>query len=90
MLSQDLTIYTNRNKYHYRYNVNHPVIGALYQKYKENLRKIGKLQGNILSDAERFEFERLIDILLINERAGAGHGKSETFDENTGNQEKTV
>lgn len=48
------SIYNPPNKYGYRININHPKIRPIYDAYK---KKVGAL---ILSDEERFEFERII------------------------------
>ncbi len=48
------SIYAPQNKYGYRINITHPQVRPLYEAYK---KKIGTI---ILSDEERFEFERII------------------------------
>jgi hypothetical protein len=47
-------IFAPENKYGYKIAINHPLIQPLYERYK---RKLGE---RILSDAQRFEFERII------------------------------
>ena len=56
------SIYARPNKYGYKINVNHPKIKPLYEKYKRHIKAI------ILSDAERFEFERIIFQLIEKKR----------------------
>lgn len=48
------SIYAPQNRYGYRIDINHPKIRPFYDAYK---KKIGAI---ILSDNERFEFERII------------------------------
>lgn len=54
MLIDDSTIYANPNPYGYKLNINHPLIRPHYERFKV------KCNTPILSDAERFEFERLM------------------------------
>lgn len=49
---QPVSIYTQNNPYGYKYNINHPKIRELYERYKE-----WKGIHTVLSDEERFEFE---------------------------------
>lgn len=53
-VKNNCSIYTQNNKYGYRININHPQIRPFYDEYKK------RIKTNILSDAERFEFERII------------------------------
>ena len=63
MLIDDSTIYANPNPYGYKLNINHPLIRPHYERFKV------KCNTPILSDAERFEFERLmIDALEKNRK----------------------
>lgn len=48
------SIYAKPNKYGYKININHPHIKPLYERYKSSIK------AKILSDAERFDFERHI------------------------------
>ena len=54
MLIDDSTIYANPNPYGYKLNINHPLIRPHYERFKV------KCNTPILSDKERFEFERLM------------------------------
>lgn len=56
------SIFNSDNKYGYKININHPWVRPLYEKYKDNLGKM------ILSDKERFEFERIIIDFLENKK----------------------
>ena len=49
------SIYTKPNPYGYRFNVNHPRILPLYEKYKD------KAGERILSDKQRLHFESLVE-----------------------------
>lgn len=49
------SIYAKPNPYGYRFNVNHPRILPLYEKYK------GKAGERILSDKQRMHFESLVE-----------------------------
>lgn len=49
---QPISIYTQNNPYGYKYNINHPKVRDLYERYKD-----WKGIKDIPSDAERFEFE---------------------------------
>lgn len=51
------SIYAEPNKYGYRFNVNHPVIRNMYERYK---RVKGYATIYPLSDNERFEFEKYL------------------------------
>ena len=55
---ENMSIFAKTNKYGYQINVNHPRIRPMYELYKE---KIGE---RILSDKQRFDFERLIFELI--------------------------
>lgn len=55
---QNDSIYAKPNKYGYEININHPSIRPMYERYKE------KLGERILSDKQRFEFERMIYLLI--------------------------
>lgn len=48
------------NKYKYRLNIQHPLIGALYEKYKASVGE------KILSDTQRMDFENKAIIFLTN------------------------
>lgn len=52
--TQNDSIFTPPNKYGYKININHPQIKPLYERYKSSIK------AKILSDAERFDFERHI------------------------------
>jgi hypothetical protein len=52
------SIYAKPNPYGYRFNVNHPRILPLYEKYKD------KAGERILSDQQRRHFEQLIFELI--------------------------
>ncbi len=54
MLIDDSTVYANPNPYGYKLNINHPLIRPHYERYKI------KCNTTILSDEERYEFERLM------------------------------
>ena len=54
MLIDDSTVYANPNPYGYKLNINHPLISPHYERFKR------KCNTPILSDEERFEFERLM------------------------------
>lgn len=58
------SIYARHNKYGYKINVNHPQIRPLYERYKRHIKAI------ILSDAERFEFERLGLLMIKKKKKG--------------------
>ncbi len=49
------SIYAKPNPYGYRFNVNHPRILPLYEKYKD------KAGERILSDKQRLHFESLVE-----------------------------
>ena len=55
---ENTSIFAKSNKYGYQININHPKIRPMYERYKE---KIGE---RILSDKQRFDFERLIFELI--------------------------
>ena len=59
------SIYAPENKYGYKISINHPKIRPLYEVYK---KKIGAI---ILSDDERFEFERIIFKMIERKKKGA-------------------
>ncbi len=59
------SIYAPENKYGYKISINHPKIRPLYEAYK---KKIGAI---ILSDDERFEFERIIFKMIERRKKGA-------------------
>ena len=61
---QNDSIYAKPNKYGYEININHPSIRPMYERYKE------KLGERILSDKQRFEFERM-NYLLIEKKGSA-------------------
>ena len=48
------SLYNPSNRYGYIININHPKIRPLYDAYKK------KVKALILSDEERFEFERIV------------------------------
>lgn len=52
--TQNNSIFAPPNKYGYKININHPQIKPLYERYKSSIK------AKILSDAERFDFERHI------------------------------
>ena len=52
--TQNDSIFALPNKYGYKININHPQIKPLYERYKSSIK------AKILSDAERFDFERHI------------------------------
>ena len=54
MVEDDSSIFTKDNTYGYQLNINHPLIRPHYERFKV------KCNTPILSDAERFEFERLM------------------------------
>ena len=54
MITDDSSIYAPENKYGYKLNINHPLIRPHYERYKV------KCDTPILSDEQRFEFERLM------------------------------
>lgn len=54
MMNNNKSIYAPPNKYGYKININHPKIRPLYEAYKKKINAI------ILSDDERFDFERVI------------------------------
>lgn len=56
------SIYAPQNKYGYKINISHPQINPLYEAYKKKLGAI------ILSDNERFEFERIIMKMIERKR----------------------
>lgn len=56
------SIFAPQNKYGYKISINHPQIRPLYDAYK---KKIGAI---ILSDKERFEFERIIMKMIERKR----------------------
>lgn len=62
------SVFNSDNKYGYKININHPWVKPLYEKYKD---KLGK---NILSDAERFEFERIIIEFIENKQRSVKNG----------------
>ena len=62
MLIDDSTVYANPNPYGYKLNINHPLIRPHYERFKR------KCNTPILSDAQRFEFERLMIAALEKNR----------------------
>ena len=62
MLIDDSTIYANPNPYGYKLNINHPLISPHYERFKV------KCNTPILSDEQRFEFERLMIAALEKNR----------------------
>lgn len=62
MLIDDSTIYANPNPYGYQLNINHPLIRPHYERFKV------KCNTPILSDEQRFEFERLMIAALEKNR----------------------
>lgn len=62
MLIDDSTVYANPNPYGYKLNINHPLIRPHYERFKV------KCNTPILSDAQRFEFERLMIAALEKNR----------------------
>lgn len=54
MSENKINIFAEPNKFGYQININHPKIKPLYERYKRSIKAI------ILSDAERFEFEKYI------------------------------
>ena len=52
--TQNDSIFAAPNKYGYKININHPKIRPLYERYKRSIK------AKILSDAERFDFEKHI------------------------------
>lgn len=59
------SIYAPQNKYGYKISINHPKIRPLYEAYKKKINAI------ILSDEERFDFERIIFKMLERTKKGA-------------------
>lgn len=53
------TVFANRNVYGYRYNINHPKVRELYQRYC-NWKRINRP----MTDEERFDFEAYIFDLI--------------------------
>lgn len=51
-MSDTVNLYNKNNPYGYQLNVNHPDVRPHYERYKV---KVGQ---TILSDAQRYEFER--------------------------------
>lgn len=62
MLIDDSTVYANPNPYGYKLNINNPLIRPHYERFKV------KCNTPILSDAQRFEFERLMIAALEKNR----------------------
>ncbi len=62
MITDDASVYVNDNPYGYRLNINHPLLRQHYERFKK------KCGTPILSDAERFEFERLMIAALEKRR----------------------
>lgn len=52
------SIYNLPNKYGYEINVNHPKIRPFYEAYKKKIKAV------ILSDDERFQFEKIIKEMI--------------------------
>ncbi|MGN0614201.1 MAG: hypothetical protein ACI4JB_09935 [Porcipelethomonas sp.] len=59
------SIYAPPNKYGYKIAINHPRIKPLYDAYKK------KIVAVILSDDERFEFERIIFKMIERKKENA-------------------
>lgn len=55
----DISIYCNHNEWGYRYNINHPKIYELYQRYCK-----WKNIHRPMTDDERKDFESYIDKLI--------------------------
>lgn len=55
--SKLVSIYCKHNAYGYRYNINHPRISDLYNRF----RKWKNIDSRPLTDSERFEFEKYLD-----------------------------
>ncbi len=62
MENDNSSFFAPHNKYGYKISINHPKIKPLYDAYK---KKIGAI---ILSDSERFEFERVIMKMIERKR----------------------
>lgn len=52
------SIFAPPNKYGYEISINHPKIRPLYEAYKKKINAI------ILSDDERFQFEKIIKEMI--------------------------
>lgn len=62
MVEDDSSIFTKDNTYGYQLNINHPLIRPHYERFKV------KCNTPILSDEQRFEFERLMIAALEKRR----------------------
>lgn len=65
MKHDNVSIFTENNKYGYKININHPQIKPLYERYKQYCNV------TILSDAQRLHFESLIFKML--QKGESGH-----------------
>lgn len=63
--TENHSIFAPHNRYGYKININHSQIKPLYDAYK---KKIGAV---ILSDDERFEFERIIFKMIERKKRNA-------------------
>ena len=57
MIYTDSGIYTRNNKYNSFFDINHPLIRQLYDRY---LEKLGVPKHIGLTDAQRFKFEAAV------------------------------
>ena len=57
--NSDISIYCKPNQWGYRYNINHPKIKELYQRYCK-----WKSIYRPMTDQERYDFESYIDKLI--------------------------
>ena len=64
-VQENTSIYAARNEYGYKFNVNHPQIRPIYERYKH------KLGEQILSDKQRREFELLLERAITAKREAA-------------------
>ena len=58
--NNNISIYCQPNIYGYRYNINHPKINELYNRYL----KWKGIVGRPMTDKERYDFESYIDKLI--------------------------
>ena len=58
MMNKNKSIYAPPNKYGYEISINHPKIRPFYESYKKKINAI------ILSDEERFQFEKIIKEMI--------------------------
>lgn len=61
----DIKIYADDNDYGYRFNLNHPRIRELYERYKQHK---GYASTYPLSDEERAEFEMYLQQSIEKQR----------------------